>query len=61
MIYMVLIYSCSRIVYINVEISKDTKFSNWRLYDALSFFKVVVNAGGEDGVGDEDSTRPPTL
>ena len=51
---MVLIYSCSRIAHMNVEISGDTKFSNWRLCDALSFFEVVVDAGGEDGVGDED-------
>jgi len=54
MIYIALIYSYSRIVYMNVEISRDTKFSNWRLCDALSFFKVVVNIGGEDSVGDKD-------
>jgi len=52
---MVLIYSYGKIVYINVEISRDTKFSNWRLYDTLSFFKVVVNTKGEDGVGNKDS------
>ena len=46
--------SCGRIVYINVKISRDIKFSNWRLCDTLSFFKVVVNARGKDGVGDKD-------
>ena len=57
MIYIALIYSYSRIVYMNVEISRDTKFSNWRLCDALSFFKVVVNIKDKDSIGDKDSVE----
>ena len=38
----------------NAEISRDTKFSNWKLCDTLSFFKVVVGIGDKNDAGDED-------
>jgi len=53
MIYLILIYSCSRIAYIDVEISRDTKFSNWKLCSALSFFEVVVDIKGNAENGDD--------